>query len=249
MLKLFLRRLILSFLWFCARLRSRPWPTPASGPVLVIAPHPDDAALGCGGQILHWQERGLDVHIACLTDGAASHPGDPAWTPERLRRIRRAEETAAAGLLGVPIERLHFLDWPDGELERLAEQENAVAMLRALVRRIGPGLVLVTSLQEASSEHRAACRLLHKALAGEPSSPLVGGYLVWSLWSPQAFIRVLRGRSCLHHLAIPGKHRPVRRSAIRAHASQTAAASMPRGFFSAFDRPEELWLTDLPPRP
>jgi hypothetical protein len=42
---------------------------------LVIAPHPDDETLGCGGAIATWTTAGVQPDIVFLTDGAA---GDPA---------------------------------------------------------------------------------------------------------------------------------------------------------------------------
>ena len=43
-------------------------------PLLVLAPHPDDESLGCGA-LLAQAFAGAGAHVACLTDGAASHPG------------------------------------------------------------------------------------------------------------------------------------------------------------------------------
>src|SRR5262245_24685447 len=42
-------------------------------PVLVLAPHPDDESLGCGGLIAACQAQGHPVHVLVLTDGAGSH--------------------------------------------------------------------------------------------------------------------------------------------------------------------------------
>ena len=42
-------------------------------PLLVLAPHPDDESLGCGALLAHGLA-GPGAHVACLTDGAASHP-------------------------------------------------------------------------------------------------------------------------------------------------------------------------------
>src|SRR5580704_16937481 len=42
-------------------------------PLLVLAPHPDDESLGCGGLIADCQARGQPVYVLILTDGAGSH--------------------------------------------------------------------------------------------------------------------------------------------------------------------------------
>ena len=56
------------------------------GGALVLAPHPDDESLGTGGLIAACVAEGRRVHVAVVSDGAASHPGSRAWPPARLAR-------------------------------------------------------------------------------------------------------------------------------------------------------------------
>ena len=71
--------------------------------MVVVAPHPDDEILGCGGLLHHAVGQGIDVSVVAVTDGEACYPGEPWWTPERLRSARRAELAAALGELGIPV--------------------------------------------------------------------------------------------------------------------------------------------------
>ena len=89
---------------------------------LVVAPHPDDEVLGCGGTIIRIRRLGVPVAIVFLTDGEASHAG--RVPPSELASIRRREATEAAEVLGVPAEQLTFLGFPDGAL---AEHGPALA--------------------------------------------------------------------------------------------------------------------------
>ena len=73
--------------------------------VLVIAPHPDDEVLGCGGVLALHAMRGDRVRVVVLTDGAAG--GDA--------EAREAETRAAATVLG--LEQVEFLGLEDGGLE------------------------------------------------------------------------------------------------------------------------------------
>src|SRR5665213_2709092 len=90
---------------------------PASGGKLIIAPHPDDETLGCGGLIASQARAGQAVDIVFLTDGAASHPGHPTLSPAQLAGARRDEAVAAAAILGVRADRLHFFNLPDSTLD------------------------------------------------------------------------------------------------------------------------------------
>jgi len=79
--------------------------------VLVVAPHPDDEALGCGGAVLAHVDAGDQVKVAFLTSGEgglATYPVDEA------RRVREEEASKAATVLG--FSDVSFLRLRDGSL-------------------------------------------------------------------------------------------------------------------------------------
>src|SRR4051812_24596047 len=76
--------------------------------VVVIAPHPDDESIGCGGAILSHTGRGDRVHVVFLTSGEL---GLKHLKVEEAWNIRESEARAAAGILG--ISQLTFLRQPD----------------------------------------------------------------------------------------------------------------------------------------
>ena len=78
------------------------------GPVLVIAPHPDDEVLGVGGTMARLSDAGAEVHVAIVTTGRA-----PRFAAEQVAQVR-AEAAAAHAVLGVTA--THYLDCPAAEL-------------------------------------------------------------------------------------------------------------------------------------
>jgi LmbE family N-acetylglucosaminyl deacetylase len=140
--------------------------------VLVIAPHPDDEAIGCGGAICLHTARGDRVVVAFLTSGelGLKHlPREEAW------RIREAEAEAAAQVLGLA--RLAFLRGPDWLVgEHVA---NVAAGLVPVLEREAPGLVYLTHARDDHPDHRAALPVLRAALRGGPM-PVLAAYEVWS---------------------------------------------------------------------
>ncbi len=72
-------------------------------PILVIAPHPDDEVLGCGGLLAACAAAGIKAHVAFLTDGSLSHPGSASWSQKRLAERRAVEAKRAARMLGLSI--------------------------------------------------------------------------------------------------------------------------------------------------
>jgi LmbE family N-acetylglucosaminyl deacetylase len=79
------------------------------GTVLILAPHPDDEVLGCGGLIAQAVQQTLPPLICFVTDGTGSHPNSRSFPADRLRRLRERESREAAVILGLPSDRLTFL--------------------------------------------------------------------------------------------------------------------------------------------
>ena len=144
--------------------------------VLVIAPHPDDEVLACGGSILLHNDAGRVVHVLYLTSGER---GSPYHTAGELRGAREAEATAAARALGIPVSRLHFARFPDGGI--LPTDLDQVAAVVRLLRDVRPDLVYLPHAEDASFDHRAGFELAWRALgmAGSRNFPEWGTEPHW----------------------------------------------------------------------
>lgn len=84
-----------------------------TGRCLLLAPHPDDESLGCGGLIAACVKARREPVVAVLTDGTGSHPRSLAFPPDRLRAVREDECRSAVALLGLSPDLLAFLRQPD----------------------------------------------------------------------------------------------------------------------------------------
>ncbi|MDE1895513.1 MAG: PIG-L family deacetylase [Rhodospirillales bacterium] len=184
---------------------------------LILAPHPDDESLGCGGLIAAACALGLAPVVVILTDGAASHPGSSSYPPARLRAVRRAEARDALKLLGVPSEQMLFLDYPDGNLPR---PEGAglqlLDQLAAITKRWACGLLLAPWEEDPHCDHKAAAKL-GAALAASCKLEL-WHYSVWGWLLPR--------EALVQAVPLPGwrilieNYLPLKRKAIAAHSSQ-----------------------------
>ena len=88
------------------------------GNLLVLAPHPDDESLGCGGLIATIAEAGCQVSVIFITSGTASHTSQ-THPPAVLSKLRETEAKDACLNLGVKEANIHYLKAPDSELEQL----------------------------------------------------------------------------------------------------------------------------------
>ena len=63
--------------------------------VVVVAAHPDDESIACGGLIGLLARRSVVINIIVVTDGCGSHPNSFDYPPARSAKLR-AEETLSA---------------------------------------------------------------------------------------------------------------------------------------------------------
>lgn len=173
--------------------------------VLVISPHPDDEAIGCGGALRHHVVRGDEVRAVFLTSGERGGHGRP---PDETARLREAEARTAAGILGLAA--IEFWRLPDGAMRA---DRRATERLADLIAAWRPGLIYVTHEDEMHPDHRAAARLVRRALyavRGRAPAPDVRLYEVWTpLQTMDEIIDI-------------SDHVADKLAAIRAHASQCA---------------------------
>jgi LmbE family N-acetylglucosaminyl deacetylase len=136
------------------------------GPVLVLAPHPDDEVAACGGMLLHHVDAGNPVHVAFLTDGWR---GNWQSAPEaQYVELREEEARAACRFQGT--EPPYFLGQPDGELEA---DGPVVDEIVTLLRSIEPAVVYCPSFFEIHNDHHAAALALLNAVERDGGDPLL----------------------------------------------------------------------------
>jgi LmbE family N-acetylglucosaminyl deacetylase len=223
-----------------------------SAPLLVVAPHPDDESLGCGGLLADCWRRGQRAHVVCLTDGTGSHPNSRAWPAPKLADRRWRELRAAVGALGgAPGRDVTWLGYPDTALERLhrAGPELAEDIL-ATARRVRARTLVAPSPHDPHGDHVAAAGAVQEAMGDLPGRRLYY-YPVWSRWrardgeAPRAGPRRLR--------RFFPERRAAKAAAIAAHASQTPGwvpddpkgFTFPPGFSDFFVKRPEVFDSDL----
>jgi LmbE family N-acetylglucosaminyl deacetylase len=158
--------------------RLREWRADALGrPAVVFAPHQDDEVLGCGGTIVRKLSAGAEVTVVFMTDGSAAHGG--LMADDEMKRLRAGEALAACRVLGLPAERVLFLELKDGQLGR--HLDEAVSRVRELLRRLRPAEVFIPHYHDGSSDHLATTDAVLAALRAEFWPAAVYEYPVW-LW-------------------------------------------------------------------
>lgn len=143
------------------------------GTVLVVAPHPDDETIGCGGAILLHKARGDRVVVVQVTGGEAGDPNALQGDATALVATRRREARAAGERLGV--DETRTLAFADG---KVAPDEALVAALVAEIDRACPAIVYAPSLLECHPDHLATGLATARALRRSPLIVRLLGYEV-----------------------------------------------------------------------
>lgn len=149
------------------------WDSPGNRRVLVLAPHPDDEACGCGGTILLHRSKGDDVTVAYATDGRRSRAR--GLGPEEMAQCRRRE--AAAGARALQVNQVEWMGLPEGEWRK----EDLRASLKDLLKRLSPHLIYAPSRIDFHPEHYRVARCLADVLADDDlplPSPLIHIYQI-----------------------------------------------------------------------
>lgn len=132
---------------------------------IVIAPHPDDESIGCGGSIIKHVRKGSRVKVIFLTSG---DKGDfKGVFGVEYKDIRRKCALKALNDLGV--DDYEFWDFADREVSTAFDR--AYLRLKKLIEAFKPGLIYAPSPYEAHPDHKASA-LMGWRLFGEMKVPV-----------------------------------------------------------------------------
>jgi LmbE family N-acetylglucosaminyl deacetylase len=133
---------------------------------MFVAPHDDDIVTGAGLTFQAGIAEGAEVHAVVTTDGRM---GYCKFTQRRLiSDIRQAEAERSFQILGLPLERLHFLHFPDCNLNPYrgrhfatigdpTEVEGASGLQNAyphILRQVRPTRVFLPTINDLHPDHR-----------------------------------------------------------------------------------------------
>ena len=116
--------------------------------ILVVAAHPDDEVLGCGGFIANQVRSGDEVFITFLSDGVTSRPGNLGL--QEIESRRNAARLASKVLGATDVS---FGDFPDNKLDASPLLE-VIKSIEAVVELVRPQIVLTHFGGDLNIDHR-----------------------------------------------------------------------------------------------
>lgn len=122
--------------------------------VLIVAAHPDDEVLGCGGTAARHVAAGDRVEILILGEGATSRfaAGAGAARPE----VEHLYEAARSSAVTIGAEAPRFGDFPDNRLDTIPTLD-LVKCIESIVAEVAPTCVYTHHGGDLNIDHRLVC--------------------------------------------------------------------------------------------
>ena len=225
---------------------------------VIIAPHPDDEALGCGGLLALLRQAGQPVAAVLVSDGSMSHPHSQEFSAAARRELRYAEFRHALSVLGVDEgdANVRYLHLPDSQVPTQDQPgfAEAARKLADFLLDKQPATVLVPWRRDPHRDHRATSQLTAAALALLPQPPRRLEYVVWA-WERAAPADLPLPTEGVGFRLDIGPVLAQKQRAIAAHRSQLAPGIIrddPSGFLLSetmlghFAQPTEAFIEALP---
>lgn len=166
--------------YFSGFVRPIPIQAPFGKSMLVVAPHQDDEAIGCGGALALQVRSGQRASIVMLQSGVGEDIAGLA--PQQVIELRNEESRRCAAVLNLdpPV----FLNHQDLAAEASQASEEVLHILQE--KRVDA--VFVPFVLDGHPDHRTANRILAAALAKISWDVRVFGYEVWGLCVPNVMV-------------------------------------------------------------
>lgn len=129
--------------------------------VLVVAAHPDDEVLGCGGTIARHREEGDTVAILILGEGIVSRTEISQEEAKVQQKKLLADAVAANALLGVSAPQFRSL--PDNAFDSVSLL-SITHEIEAVIKKTAPDLIYTHHIGDVNIDHRVVAEAVDSAV-------------------------------------------------------------------------------------
>lgn len=137
--------------------------------LLVLAPHTDDAEIGCGGAISFFKRNNFDINIAVFSKAEASLP--PEWGKDTLLK----EFFLSAEKMNITKPDRFVYNFP---VRRFNEHRQDILEIMIEIRNLlNPSLVLLPSTTDFHQDHQV---ISNEGIRAFKSSSILGYELPWN---------------------------------------------------------------------
>ena len=197
--------------------------------ILVIAAHPDDEILGCGGTLNRFSEEGFDIHILILGEGITARQDvrKPDEVREKIEQLSKQAEVSA-NIIGA--KSVEISNFPDNRFDTIPLLD-IVKKVEQKKKDIQPAIVFTHNSHDLNIDHRitskavlTACRPLYK----ESVEKILAFEILSSTeWQVQQSQTVFLPN---YFVSLSDKHIETKISAFKSYISEIRAMPHPRSY-------------------
>ena len=118
--------------------------------IVVIAPHPDDETLGCGGTLLKEKKNGSKIHWIIATSIFEKYGWNKAKVLKRSKEIEKVAKT-------YKFNSVHYLDLPTTLLDNVSIVE-IIAKISNIYKKIKPTIIFTPYNKDIHTDHQVIAK-------------------------------------------------------------------------------------------
>tara|TARA_Y100000591_G_scaffold125211_1_gene107042 strand:+ start:21572 stop:22297 length:726 start_codon:yes stop_codon:yes gene_type:complete len=120
--------------------------------ILIIAAHPDDEVLGCGGSMAKWSKNGNEVHILIMAEGVTSRDKQRNRR-QRIKDLSTLAESCDKARDILSANSIELLDYPDNRMDSI-DLLDVVKSVEKKIKRLKSDVVVTHHGGDLNIDHR-----------------------------------------------------------------------------------------------
>jgi len=138
--------------------------------ILVVAAHPDDEVLGCGGSIAKWVKAGDEVHVIIMAEGLTSRD-EQRNIANHEKELLRLAETAQQASKVLGVKSIELLDYPDNRMDSV-DLLDVVKTIEKYIGQLKPEVVVTHHFGDLNIDHQIIHQAVMTACRPQPGHPV-----------------------------------------------------------------------------
>lgn len=114
--------------------------------ILVVAPHPDDETLGCGGSLLRYRKNGDRTYWMIVTNMQVGHEWSKVTVQKRQEEIRQVSKMYG-------FEKVFKLDLPTTKLDSIP-YGKLIVKISDVIKKVEPSIVYLPNCNDIHTDHK-----------------------------------------------------------------------------------------------
>lgn len=139
--------------------------------ILVVAAHPDDEILGCGGTMARHARSGDRVHVLILAEGLTSRNWPAPVSSADQRALVELQKIARKANSAVGVKDVEFGGFPDNRMDSL-DLLTVVKRVEQSISRVNPDIVYTHHAGDVNVDHQIASKATMTATRPIPGHPV-----------------------------------------------------------------------------